>query len=623
VAEAAPSPRRLGRTLDVLGAAAAALLAFVAVPAALALVVGDPLSGGLGHGWQPAGRDALCAAALAAWVAWAACSVQLLRGVAARVRGGVVGSPATVVDRLAARIAVGVLGLSSLGGPLALSVAPPSSAVAPRPGQTALAARPVGSFTARAAPGTSSDPGPRHGAAYTVQRGDSLWSIADEHLQDGAAWTALASLNLGRDVEAGRRFVDPAHVRPGWHLVLPAGATLAELDRTHVVDPRRDESSHRARGSGSTDLPEIAALGMGSLVCAGLARRARRVRPTRFTGDPDVELLLSEEAVDTAALLHRFDGVPALTAFESANRLLGWLLGEAPSAPTVRAACVSPDGVTLWLAGHDDLQLPDGFVAVEDGAAWHVGHDGLAEAEARHPQLRCCPPLAPVVVPVGDDDEGTWLVALGPGQVLPVLGPSARALVRSMRSATDAWAWSDALVAADEATDPTLLHEALVPRSIARHLVYFGAPETLPAGVARRAAVVTTAAAPAGDLTVLVDRHGATIHPLGRVVRPHQQSEEVAASLGELLSSDAPARDGRSDGSPRLVRTGTRPRETASAAAPPTGTAAVTPGVVDVRLAHDDPPPRRPPGGIAAQPHPTRRGAGGLPGAALARRDHQ
>ena len=42
--------------------------------------------------------------------------------------------------------------------------------------------------------------------------------------------------------------------------------------------------------------------------------------------------------------------------------------------------------------------------------------------------------------------------------------------------------------------------------------------------------MVTTAAVAASDLTVLVDRHGATLHPMGRVVRPHLHSAETASS---------------------------------------------------------------------------------------------
>ena len=79
------------RLLDVVGAAFAALLAFTAVPAVLVLVVGNPLSGGLGHAWRPLPRDALCVLVLAAWVAWAACCAQLVRAVVAHVRSGEVG----------------------------------------------------------------------------------------------------------------------------------------------------------------------------------------------------------------------------------------------------------------------------------------------------------------------------------------------------------------------------------------------------------------------------------------------------------------------------------------------------------------------------------------------------
>ena len=100
----------------------AALLAFTAVPAVLVAVVGDPLSGGLGHGWSTLDRDTLSVLTLAAWVAWAACCLQLLRAVVAHVRRGDVTAPsASFLDQVAARIAVGVLALSSIGGPVAVS----------------------------------------------------------------------------------------------------------------------------------------------------------------------------------------------------------------------------------------------------------------------------------------------------------------------------------------------------------------------------------------------------------------------------------------------------------------------------------------------------------------------
>src|SRR6202034_3101479 len=101
---------------------------------------------------------------------------------------------------------------------------------------------------------------------------------------------------------------------------------------------------------------------------------------------------------------------------------------------------------------------------------------------------------------------------------------------------------------------------------LARHLLFCGDPAMLPAGMAARCAVVTMVPVAASDLTVLVDRRAATLHPMGVVVRPHLQSTETAEQIGELL---APHPDG--DHTP------------GSTSRPPTagavgGTAALAPG---------------------------------------------
>ena len=49
-------------------------------PLSSSVVVGNPLSGGLGHTWHAGSRDTLFVVALAAWIAWAACCAQLVRG---------------------------------------------------------------------------------------------------------------------------------------------------------------------------------------------------------------------------------------------------------------------------------------------------------------------------------------------------------------------------------------------------------------------------------------------------------------------------------------------------------------------------------------------------------------
>ena len=221
-----------------------------------------------------------------------------------------------------------------------------------------------------------------------MRPGDTLWSIADAQSADGADWTALAALNLGREMGGGTRFVDPDHVRAGWSLVLPADARppRERRDSGRTSAPPQALTSH---------LPELVALGMGSLACAGLARRARRRRQGHpFAGDLDIGRL-SEGAVDAAVLLRRFEGVPALASFEAANCLLGRSLldrqGRPALDPAVRAICVSPSGVTFWLAA-PRADAPDGWVPVMGGNGWHVDHAALAGQEPFSP-------LYPVVVP--------------------------------------------------------------------------------------------------------------------------------------------------------------------------------------------------------------------------------
>ncbi len=533
------------RVTDVLGAAVAALLAFTAVPAVLVLVVGNPLSGGLGHSWQPAPRDALCALALAAWIAWAACTSQLLRGVVAHVRRGEVRPLGLMspLDRVAARIAVGVLALSSAGVPLALSS---GAGAATRPLVVASAASP------HPVPATEA-PAPAAAELHAVRPGEGLWQIAQDELGDGADWTHLAALNLGRDMGGGQRFVDPDHLVAGWRLRLPAGAHRRE-------EPHR-RTDHRDRPATPDRLPELVALGVGSLACAALARRSRRRhRPAPFAAELDPPVLarsVSEAAVDTDTLLQRFGSVPALTAFEAANALLAGVLRHHAAPPRVRTVCVSPTGVTFFLAG-DHGDAPPGFVAVAGDAAWRVDH---AELDAVDPAF----PYVPVVLPVGDDDEGTWLVALGPGDVLPVLGESAADLLRAARAAAESWTWSDLMVVTDDPGDPALQPSGAVPA------LFFGDPASLRPGLARHAAVVTASPVAASDLTVLVDRQAATLHPVGRVLRPHLQSAAAGELLAELV---APPTD------PAGVPALDRPVRPVAAAAPH----ALTPGPVDVRL---------------------------------------
>ena len=109
------------------------------------------------------------------------------------------------------------------------------------------ASRPAPSDPGHETPADSDDtPAP----TYTVERGDTLWDIADEQLGDPMAWPEIWERNAGDDMGDGRTFDDPNLIQPGWELELtdgqPAAAEPAETTveiapaapvETAVTDP--------------------------------------------------------------------------------------------------------------------------------------------------------------------------------------------------------------------------------------------------------------------------------------------------------------------------------------------------------------------------------------------------
>ena len=65
----------------------------------------------------------------------------------------------------------------------------------------------------RGASGTDK-PGQNTANTYTVQSGDTLWSIADKHYGDGSKYLEIFEANRGL-------LESPEHIVPGQQLVLP------------------------------------------------------------------------------------------------------------------------------------------------------------------------------------------------------------------------------------------------------------------------------------------------------------------------------------------------------------------------------------------------------------------
>ncbi|MDA8075958.1 MAG: hypothetical protein M0Z40_12145, partial [Actinomycetota bacterium] len=119
----------LRRMWDAIVGATAALLVFAAVPGVLVALVGLPAPRHWTVQSLMSWHGLFDLLAVVSWCAWAACAWPILRSVAVRVRSGDPGTAARLSDRIAVRIALGVLAITSFTG-LGASVASASVASA-------------------------------------------------------------------------------------------------------------------------------------------------------------------------------------------------------------------------------------------------------------------------------------------------------------------------------------------------------------------------------------------------------------------------------------------------------------------------------------------------------------
>jgi DNA-binding SARP family transcriptional activator len=239
--------------------ALAVLVALVGgVPVALWHFVGWPLphrlpsAAAVGRALNRQGIPAQAlvdALAVVVWLAWA----SLVASVAVEI-------PAALAGRRTRRLPVAGV-FQPAAGRLVAAVVVAALSLAPRPAShheplaarlPAAAARPPTAVVLTAdtstkappsvpSPGASPTPtpvptpasgpatGPREGAAaathlYVVQRGDTLWGIAERELGDPLAWSQIYQLNLGRPQPGGATLDDPHWIYAGWTLLLPAPA---------------------------------------------------------------------------------------------------------------------------------------------------------------------------------------------------------------------------------------------------------------------------------------------------------------------------------------------------------------------------------------------------------------
>ncbi|MFP5487866.1 MAG: LysM peptidoglycan-binding domain-containing protein, partial [Acidimicrobiia bacterium] len=75
-----------------------------------------------------------------------------------------------------------------------------------------------------------------HVVEHVVERGETLWSIADDELGDPERWPEIFDANRGRTFDDGRVLDDPSLIQPGWDLDLP-GAATSDVTSEAPTDP--------------------------------------------------------------------------------------------------------------------------------------------------------------------------------------------------------------------------------------------------------------------------------------------------------------------------------------------------------------------------------------------------
>jgi LysM repeat protein len=241
----------------------------------------------------------------------------------------------------------------------------------------------------------------------TVKPGDTLWSLAERHLGDGAKFKQIAELNYGHPQPGGGHLTHTHTLEPGWELTLPANATQAP--QTHTVQSGETLSSIAKTYLGDADAyPKLLALnptitnpdqitvGQVLRLPAPITTTAAHTRqqtttekksepkkptPTASAGKASKASAADSSAAVEGASAVAKDAVVAGQAVSAAGEAAGAVQapvehaggGASPSAPGSAAAEEDSDGpsVTLRTVGGIGGVLAAGLLALFARRRWH------------------------------------------------------------------------------------------------------------------------------------------------------------------------------------------------------------------------------------------------------------
>ncbi len=324
-----------------------------------------------------------------------------------------------------------------------------------------------------------------------VERGDTLWDLAEDYLDAGERYPEIVDRNLGVTQPDGNELEDPDLILPGWRLDMPtsepaAAETAVDHDQPPVPDaPETDSPDDTVTAPPSTTPVEAPAPRPPDLAPAPLPRPA----PTssQVTDDPPAEVDQDGSAVPVGLLTAGLATAGVVTLLDRRRRVQrqrrrsGHVLPTPTSEaervevqlrtgtdvdgaerialamqaaaagfpggtfPAVRFVSVSGDEVRAYL-GEVVSPAPAGFDEVEGTWVTTLSNDQL-EALAQGG----VDPL-PLLCPVGRTPDGSdVLIDLEQHGIAWIEGPQDRTmgLVRSMALAlaSSAWASSPQVIA--------------------------------------------------------------------------------------------------------------------------------------------------------------------------------
>jgi hypothetical protein len=313
----------------------------------------------------------------------------------------------------------------------------------------------------------------------TVERGDTLWELAEEAYGDGSEWTRIDEANAERIedphwIYPGQRFVvpdprleNPRKVRDDEQPAAPPVTEVAPPVESH---PPTDETSvrptpevvpsssarDRQAEADTADVPEHsgihidaatitrALLGGGGFLASGmlavyLGRRRTQAR-NRPSGRAAPKVAPRLSADDKALTAIGAETGHRMAFFDSALRELAQLAEDSGfRLPDAAAARIDAERLNLHLA-HPEPAAPDPWITSSDGSVWSVPLTHSPRSLDRISPY-------PAMVTVGEDSlGGTWLIDLESAGVTQIVGDQSAGpnLARFIAAELALNPWSDA-----------------------------------------------------------------------------------------------------------------------------------------------------------------------------------